>query len=249
MKRAMFEATGGEFRGAAILAAVLLTGCSSFVMEPGRSNRLLTPRSSSEIAVALAGANGVGTSAIEIEIVDIPGLSSWPRSLRAAGPMYALFQLQPYVGQFGVIRDQKRADSGLGFGLVFGHRKPMSGAKSLGLEFIFERSGHTNESSAVDATATRLLGAARMNLNMDKELTPFIVAGGGMYSLKFDGLDPKFNLSGLGFMAGGGVDFSPKRNLAVRAELVLHIWDAAQEDGAGGMAETLTLGVGAALSF
>ena len=186
----------------------------------------------------------------EPEIAHLPPLKSWPRYLRSEGPLYALFQLSPLVAQLGIVKDAKRADSGTGIGLVFGYRKPLGGANSLGFEFIYETSQHHNESSDVPATATRLLGGVRWSFRMDERLVPFALAGGGLYELTFDGLDPKFGLSGLGFMIGGGVDFSPSARFALRAELALHIWDAAEKgSGAGGMAETLTLGLGAAVSF
>lgn len=232
-------------RQAVILAAILVSGCSSLVAANLAREPVGTfPPEAAEVPSALAAAPDV-----EIEIVDLPSLSSWPRSLRAKGPVYALLHVSPYVGQLGVLADYKRADSGMGFGLVGGYRKPMSGAKAMSLEFIFERSGHTNESSDVDATATRILGAVRLNMKMDQKLTPFVVAGGGEYFLKFDELDSKFNLSGLGVMLGAGVDFAPKRGFFVRAELDVHIWDAAEESGNGGMAITPTIGIGAALSF
>ena len=192
-----------------------------------------------------------GETDVEVEIVDLPGLSNWPRSLRAKGPTYALFQFSPYVGQFGVLKDCSRADSGIGIGFVGGYRKPLKGAKALALEVSYGWSFHTNESSEVDATATRLIGAARLNMRMDQKLTPFVVAGGGIYKLEFDGLDEKFNLSGLGVMFGGGVDYAPKTSFSVRAELGVHIWDAEETgaSGGGGSATTLMLGVGAAMSF
>lgn len=243
---------------AAGVVAVLVSGCGGFVatdVVPGaredeplrRSGAAFAPRAAA-FSAALAGADG--DESVEIQDVYLPALSSWPRSLRAKGPVYALVQVNPFVGQFGVLADYERADTGFGFGIVGGYRKPMSGAKALALEGIFERSSHTNESSDVDATATRLIAAARLNMKMDEKLTPFVVAGGGRYKLEFDGLDSRFNLSGLGVMFGGGIDYAPKTNFSVRAEMNLHIWDAAEEgSGGGGMAETLTLGFGAAVSF
>lgn len=252
---------------AGVLAAVLVSGCAGALgprssqprrfqtleqTETGGSPSAALPASAAlppgtaELPSALAAVTDV-----EVEIVDLPVLSSWPRSLRAEGPTYALFQFSPYVGQFGVLKDYSRADSGVGIGFVGGYRKPLSGAKALAIEVSYGWSFHTNESSEVDATATRLIGAARLNMRMDQKLTPFAVAGGGIYKLEFDGLDEKFNLSGLGVMFGGGVDYAPKTSFSVRAELGLHIWDAAEESasGGGGSATTLMLGIGAALSF
>lgn len=233
-------------RQAVILAAILVSGCSSLVATNLARERVGTfPPEAAGVPSALAAAGEV-----EIEIVYLPSLSSWPRSLRAKGPMYALYKFSPYVGQLGVLKDYKRADSGIGFlGVAVGYRKPLSGAKAMSFEFIFEQSAHTNESSDVDATATRLLGAVRLNMKMDEKLTPFVVAGGGRYSLEFDELNSKFNLSGLGIMLGGGVDFAPNTGFFVRAELAVHIWDAAEESGNGGRAITPTIGIGAAVSF
>jgi len=247
----------------ALVAAVLVSGCLSAALPAsavlpapldaglsvGRTNAT-GPPGTAELPSALAAVTA-GETDVEVEIVDLPGLSSWPRSLRAKGPTYALFQFSPYVGQFGVLKDYSRADSGVGIGFVGGYRKPLSGAKALAFEVSYGLSFHTNESSDVDAKATRFIGAARPNMRMDQKLTPFAVAGGGIYKLEFDGLDEKFNLSGLGVMFGGGVDYAPKTSFSVRAELGLHIWDAEEKgaSGGGGSATTLMLGIGAALSF
>ena len=183
-------------------------------------------------------------------VLRLPPLERWPRTMWLGGAAYALVQLNPYVAQLGVLSDYERADSGLGFGVVAGYRFPMANAKALGLELAFERSGHTNEDAAVDATATRFVAAARLNLKMDEKFTPFAVAGAGIYKLEFDGMDPKFNLSGLGVMIGGGVDYSPRPSFSLRAELGIHIWAAEEEgSGHGGTAETLAIGLGASVSF
>jgi opacity protein-like surface antigen len=183
-------------------------------------------------------------------VLRLPPLERWPRTMWLGGAAYALVQLNPYVAQLGVLSEYERADSGLGFGVVAGYRVPMSNAKALGFELAYERSGHTNEDAAVDATATRLVVAARLNLKMDEKFTPFAVAGAGIYKLEFDGMDPKFNLSGPGVMIGGGVDYSPKSNFSFRAELGMHIWAAEEEGtGHGGTAETLAIGLGASVSF
>ncbi|MHC4501970.1 MAG: outer membrane beta-barrel protein [Planctomycetota bacterium] len=254
----------------AFVAAALVSGCAGLLgprsselrrfrtLEQTEAGELSTaalpasaalPPGTAQLPSALAAVTP-GETDVEVEIVDLPDLSSWPRSLRAEGPTYALFQFSPYVGQFGVLKDYNRADSGVGIGFVGGYRKPLSGAKALAFEVSYGLSFHTNESSEVDAKATRFIGAARLNMRMDQKLTPFAVAGGGIYKLEFDGLDEKFNLSGMGVMFGGGVDYAPKTSFSVRAELGLHIWDAEEEaSGGGGSATTLMLGIGAALSF
>jgi hypothetical protein len=187
--------------------------------------------------------------AVATGVLRLPSLSGWPRFMRPAGPLYALVELQPYVGQFGAPADYKRADSGSGIGVVAGYRVPMGGAKALGIEILYERSGHTNEASDVDAGATRLGAGVRLNLRMDERVSAFALVGGGLYALEFDRLDPGFDLHGPGVFFGGGVDFTPGGRATLRAGAVLHVWDAAQKDGSGGAAETLGLNLGAAVSF
>ncbi len=80
------------------------------------------------------------------------------------GPVYALVELSPYVGQLGVLSDYRRADAGTGFGVVVGYRKPMRNARALGFEVAYGRSGHRNESARTDAVATRLVAAARLSM-------------------------------------------------------------------------------------
>ncbi len=242
---------------AAMLAAVLVSGCSRLAATglvcgpagrgpPGRATDVLPPGGLS-VSSALAGA-----SEVEAKFVDLPPVSGWPRPLRAKGPVYALVEFHPYVGQLGVLSETRRADAGTGFGIVAGYRLPMANAKTLGFELNYEWSDHTNEAAGggVDATAKRVVAAARLNMRMDEKLTPFAVAGAGIYKLEFDGMDPTYNLSGLGVMMGGGVDYSPSPSFSIRAELGLHIWAAGEEaSDHGGTAETLTLGLGAAVSF
>jgi opacity protein-like surface antigen len=250
----------------AVLMLACLAGCSGFVAtdpyvvgsrasqtgETGQA-RLDEPAAAHPAGAAwpeLAGAgfqSGVGD--IEPVVIELPSLGPSPRYLRSSGPFYAQFQLSPYVGQFGILADAERADSGVGYGAVFGYRIPVAGANALGIEFIYESSRHHNDASDVDARATRAVAGMRMSFRMDERVVPFGVAGVGSYKLEFDGLDPTFNLSGLGVMLGGGLNFAPSSRFSLRTELALHIWDAAQESGAGGTAETLTLGLGAALSF
>lgn len=186
---------------------------------------------------------------IEPTIVDIPDLPSWPRFLRFRGPMYALVQFEPYVGQMGILADKERADAGMGIGFVGGVRTPMAGGKSLGFEGLLGMSRHYNAASDVDANATRLAGAVRMSFGADEKVVPFVVGGVGRYRLSFDKLPSEYNLSGLGALVGGGVEYVSGGTVSARAELTLHIWDAAQPDGGGGLAETLVLALGAAFSF
>jgi opacity protein-like surface antigen len=236
----------------AAVTALLLSGCagvSSGVNVPEHRLRIAEeavarPSASFKITHLLAGA-----TEIQPVIVDLPPLAKWPRYLRSSGPLYGLVQLSPYVGQFGAPADAGRADAGMGFGAVFGYRVPLSGAKTLGFELMYEASSHNNEASGVDANATRIVAGLRANFKMDERTVPFVVAGVGQYSLEFEGLDPKFNLSGLGVMFGGGVNISPSPRFSFRAEVALHLWDAAEESGNGGLAGTLAVMLGTAFSF
>ena len=241
---------------AAFVPVLLATGCAGVI--PGREAALgsgarpafisggaaASPQGMSGVTNSLAGA-----SVVQPVVVDLPPLNKWPRYLRSSGPFYGLVQLSPYVGQFGVPADAGRADAGLGFGLVFGYRVPFSSTNALGFELMYESSSHQNDVSRVDASAKRIVAGVRANFKMDERMVPFAVAGLGKYTLKFDGLDPKYNLSGMGVMFGGGVSFSPKPRLSLRAELALHLWDAAEESGHGGFAQTLALALGTAFSF
>jgi opacity protein-like surface antigen len=245
----------------AVVAVLLLSGCSgTALVEPESPRRLCTMErrqrpadtgpafrpDTARVSMALAAADRDE----DAPVLQLPPLERWPRTMWLGGAAYALVQLNPYVAQLGVLSQYERADSGLGFGVLAGYRLPMSNAKALGFELAYERSGHTNEDAGVDATATRLVAAARLNMRMDEKLTPFAVAGAGIYKLEFDGIDPRYNLSGLGLMIGGGVDYSPKSSFSLRAELGIHIW-AAEEEGTahGGTAETLAIGLGASVSF
>lgn len=242
-------------RVAATLAGVtvlLLCGCAGvtpWVMAPGQRLEIADkatarPGGAFEVTHLLAGA-----TEIQPVIVDLPPLAKWPRYLRSSGPLYGLVQLSPYVGQFGAPADAGRADSGMGYGAVLGYRVPLSGANTLGFELIYETSSHNNEASGVDASATRIVAGLRASFKMDERMVPFIVAGVGQYSLKFDTLDPKFNLSGLGVMLGAGLNISPSPRFSFRVEVALHLWDAAEESGNGGLAETLAVALGTAFSF
>jgi len=227
------------------LAALLLAGCSGarYVdVAPGVTS---TAPGQLRPLTVLASADGLD----DVPLLDLPPLPKWPRTLRSGGAAYAMLDLAPYVGQLGVLSQYERADAGVGVGVTAGYRTPLAGAKTLGFEFIFETSNHYNAAAGVDATATRLLGAARLNMKMDTKLTPFALVGGGLYQLQYAQLDPRFDLSGLGLLFGGGVDFTPNPKFTLRAELGAHVWAAAEESGDGGVAGTIAINLGAGVSF
>jgi opacity protein-like surface antigen len=197
------------------------------------------------VSRVLASADGID----DAPVLALPPLEKWPRTMWQGGAVYAAVQLAPYVGQFGVIAERDRADTGNGVGIVAGYRSPLTGSASLGFEIIVEQSSHRNDAAATDATATRALAGVRFSTKMDEKLNPFVMAGGGIYSLAFDGLDTKYHLSGLGFAIGGGVEYAPNPTFTLRAEIDAHVWAAAEESGHGGVAETLTFGLGAGVSF
>ena len=227
----------------AVWAAFLLSSCSGLVARDLAGEH--PPSAPASVGGGLLGAANEGAP----QVVKLPSLGRWPRYLRSQGPFYGLIGLSPYVGQLGILSEKERADSGRGYGAVLGYRVPLRGATCLGIEFMYERSQHWNVSSDVEAVATRSGLALRMSFRMDEKVHPFAMAGGGLYRLEFDQLDPRFDLSGPGVFFGGGVDFSAAARLAVRAEMCLHIWDAAEESGHGGTAGTFTVGLGAAVSF
>ena len=239
----------------AVLTALLLSGCSGMALvEPESPRAARRPTATASAFLPDAARVSMALPAADHEedapVLRLPPLERWPRTMWLGGAAYALVQLNPSVAQLGVLSEYERADSGLGFGVVAGYRFPMSNAKALGFEVAYERSGHTNQDADVDAIATRFVAAARLNLKMDEKFTPFAAVGAGIYKLEFDGIDPKFNLSGRGVMIGGGVDYSPKPNFSLRAELGIHIWAAEEEgSGHGGTAETLSVGLGASVSF
>jgi len=184
----------------------------------------------------------------DAEIVELPALEAWPRSIRT-GRLYGLFQVSPLVAQMGVLADASRADAGFGIGVVFGYRFLVGGTTTLGVEFVNEESWHRNPASDVQGLASRTGVGARVSFRVDEKMHPFALAGVGSYTLDFEELGPEYDLSGGGVFFGGGVDFALKRNFSARAELVMHVWDAAEPSGHGGVAETLGLGLGAAVSF
>jgi hypothetical protein len=170
------------------------------------------------------------------------------------GAGYALVQFNPYVGQLGVLAERKRAGAGLGFGIVCGYRMIVRGATAIGLEVVVDASEHTNDISHTAAHATRTGVGLRASFRADEALQPFVSAGGGQYALRSDGMPSKFDLAGPGVFVGGGLDYSPpspsqRGRFFARAELSLGLWGAVDEVGGGGLAGTVTLGLGAAVSF
>lgn len=222
-----------------LILAVVTAGCVSRL--PGAG----VPESPAGVCAAALAAAGEG----EVEIVELPPLEKWPRTLRGEGPLYGMLQLTPYVGQFGVVSDTGRADDGVGLGAVFGYKMPFRGTAVLGVEVSYGLSQHWNASSSVGASATQAGLGLRAAFRMDGMLNPFATAGLGYYTMAFDNLDSKFDLSGLGGYVGGGVDVSSTKALSIRTEAKLHLWEAADSMGGGGLAETLTVSLGAAWSF
>jgi opacity protein-like surface antigen len=230
---------------ALVVVAAALTGCA---------RQDLSPLAAGTRGARADVASPAGRLAADFDesmpVVELPPLARLPRTIWTGGSTYALVYFSPYVGQFGVLAEYERADAGMGLGIAAGTRVPFKETTVLGLEFILDSSAHTNTASGVGATAMRTLCGARMSFAMDKKLSPFALAGGGLYSLEYDTLDPEYDLSGLGFMLGGGVDFAPKKKVSLRAELDVHFW-VAQEQGAGGggLATTVCLVLGGGMSF
>ena len=235
----------------AIVAAAALMGCVATGPEGSVAGGDLRASAYPPLAVEVPGllTSEAGDS-VTPQVVSLPPGDGWPRLLPDAGPFYALAQFSPYVGQFGVLADWDRADAGYGLGALFGYRLPLNNAFALGLEVQYEFSEHKNPSAGVDAHHTRYGGAVRATFNFDRKLRPFGVVGGGEYRMEFDSVDPKFFLRGLGVFLGGGVDYVHSGQLAIRGEMTIHIWDAAEIGyDKGGTATTLFLGAGAAFSF
>ena len=182
-------------------------------------------------------------------LLRLPPLERLPRTMWLKGAAYALVQFNPYVGQLGVLAESKRADAGLGFGVVCGYRLTVRGTTAVGLEVSYDASEHTNEISQTGARASRTGLGLRASLHADEKLSPFLAAGVGLYAIDFGDLPPKYDLSGSGVFLGGGADFSPSSRFSMRGELSLGLWEATDELGGGGIAATLTLGLGAVVSF
>ncbi len=169
--------------------------------------------------------------------------------MRQDGAAYALVQFSPYVGQFGVLAGSGRADAGLGYGMVLGYRAIVRGSTSVALEVSHEASVHRNSLAGTASHANRAGLGLRASLHSDEKLQPFVSAGAALYTLRFDDMPTKFDLSGPGAFVAGGVDYSFSSRFTARAELSLGLWEAADETGGGGLAATITLGTGAAFSF
>ncbi len=231
-----------------VLAAFLIAaGCSgpgSYLATIGSGSAL--PASTTSPALLLPAAEPEGPQPHTFEL---PSLGRWPLSFGGRGPVYVLAQLSPYVGQLGVLAEARRADTGTGFGAAFGYRVPLTGARSLGFELICETSSHWNEASDVDGTANRISAGARLSFRADQRVVPFAVAGAGYYELRFKDLGFGTELAGPGLLVGGGVDYVPVKAFTVRLEMNVHVWDAADDYGHGGVAATITIGLGAGTSF
>jgi hypothetical protein len=186
----------------------------------------------------------------DVPVLELPALEKLPRTMWVGGAIYALVHFSPYVGQFGVLEEYQRADDGSGAGFTAGYRVPIKGTVALGIELTVDRSEHFSEATSLDATATRMTGGVRLNTKMDGKLSPFVVAGGGSYTLEFDEIDSGYDLSGPGFVIGGGVDYSPKKAFLLRAEVDVHNWTAREDlSGGGGRATTVLFALGAGTSF
>lgn len=192
----------------------------------------------------LAAATG-----IEPTVVVLPSLPDWPIVMKSEGPIYASIQYSPLVFQGGVLKDSDRAEDGSGYGVVVGYKLLAGGTITLGFEGIYETSAHHNPTSDVPGTATRTSAAARVTFRGDAPMHPFAAAGVGDYALVFDGLESRFNLAGPGAFLSAGVDYAAARHVAGRLEVAFHAWDAVQESGTGGMAQTLAVSLGLAVSF
>ena len=228
-----------------LATAAMLNGCaSSLAVDAAAGNRIAMPDPVAAMAL-LASADDLD----DAPLVVLPPAPKWPRTLQPNGSNYVMVQFVPYVGQFGVLADYDRADTGQGMSISAGRRIPLAGGTALGIEIDYETSDHFSPSSGVDAAATRLAVAARLSMKMDTKVIPFALAGGGIYALDYEVLDPRYDLSGLGIVLGGGTDFVPTPALTLRVELVAHIWAAAEESGSGGTATTLCLGFGVGSSF
>ncbi len=227
------------------LATAVAAGCSAVVPAdlalPGGS---ASPEGASAAARLVAGAMDV-----ERVVLVAPPVERWPRAMRGAGPFYLLVQASPYVGHFGVTAEGNRADAGTGFGAVVGRRTVRGMSRMTGFEAFFESSGHYNPHSGVDGTATRAGIGLAVSFRPDEKLQPFVLAGAGYYMLRFEELDPKFDITGPGGYLGGGLDIVAARRFTVRAELRVHVWSAADGSGSGGVAGTTTFALGVATAF
>jgi hypothetical protein len=241
----------------AALAALVLAGCSGTAfVQPGPKGDAVFPEGAVR-ASSLLPARGRSrfrpAEVTEVEedlpVLRLPTLERWPRTMRQSGAAYALVQLNPYVGQLGVLAEGKRADAGMGYGLVCGYRFKVRGTTAFGLEIAHEASNHTNEVSGTEARAKCTGMGLRASLRADENLSPFVAVGVGGYSLDSIELPPEYDLSGAGVTVRSGAEYSPSRRFSVRTELSVGVWEAADEVGGKGLAATVTIGVGAAVSF
>lgn len=243
-----------------ISAALLVPGCSgTALVGAGPLEGATFPGDALRVSSALpagrrsrfrpAATVGAEAEADSPPVLQLPPLERWPRTMWIEGAAYALVQFNPYVGHLGVVAERKRADAGLGYGLVCGYRMTVRGTTVLALEAGFDASEHENEVSRTGAHATRVGLGLRASFRGDERLQPFMTAGAGRYALDFDDMSPEYDLSGLGVSFGGGVDFSPSRRFSARGELSMGLWEAADEFGGSGLAATVTFGLGAMVSF
>jgi len=231
--------------GVAVLAATsLLVGC----VGQGLRETELAPASFAP-AVAASVADVMAADIMDPTYLDLPSGDRWPRTMRGGGPLVATVTFAPYVGMLGTLADIDRADDGSGFGVAFSWRLAVSASSSLDVGAGFETSSHTSPATGLDATATRTCLRATLSLNKGSKLQPFVAGGAGAYALDFDGLASEFAFSGAGGFVGGGVEYVPTGGVAVRFDVALHAWDAADGSGGGGVTETLVVALGASLGF
>ncbi len=169
--------------------------------------------------------------------------------MQGGGPIHAVVLFAPYVGMFGTLADIERADAGTGFGIAVGYRFPVRLSSAVEIALVYEESNHYNPTSDVDGHATRLGVRLGASFNMSKQVHPFVAVGAESSSLAFDDLGSDFAFSGPGFVVCGGIDYAPAKGMSPRAQPGLHVWDAADGSGGGGMTETLTVGLGATFGF
>lgn len=233
----------------AFLTGALLTGCvasgPSGSLDGGASGY---PPLAREIPRALVADMGEFATP---QVVLLPATDRWPRTFPDAGPFYALAQLSPLVFPVGVLKETDRLDGvGFGLGALAGWRLPLTNAFSLGFEVQTELSEHKNPSAGVKAHHTRWGGAVRATFNIDRNLRPFGVAGGGQYEVQFNEVPSSFHFAGQGIFLGGGVDYVYLDQLTIRGEMTLHLWNATEKgSGVSGQAAMLFIGAGAAFSF
>jgi hypothetical protein len=181
--------------------------------------------------------------------VDLPSGDKWPRTMRGGGPLVATVTFAPYVGMLGTMADIDRADDGSGFGVAFAYRLAASESTTFDVGVGYEMSNHASPATDLDATATRTCLRATLSMNKSSKLQPFVAGGAGSYALEFDGLDSEFAFTGTGGFVGGGIDYVPTGGVAIRFDIGLHVWDAADGSGGGGTTETLVVGLGASFGF